>query len=197
MPDFRVLEKWYHFISQYLLMAHLLVRCPQSSWWKDSRYHTMTHTGEEHLTQLHVLLQLHSPAALLCPAFLFLTHPQNHTGLASSDGSWATSGLQQLMGYPYLCHLCSLGAKAKGLRWEIVQLLPCAGLLFHLEFPMSFLAMKLKLSGKLLWLKVSSSTPGMPALVWTWTDYLCCWYTSSVGKSTINYICYSIYKITY
>lgn len=197
MPIFRVLEKWFHSISQSLRMAHLLGRCPQTSWWKDSRHHAMTHTGDEHLAQLPVFLQLHSPAALLCPAFLFLTHPQNHTGLASSNGSWATSGLQQVMGYPDLCHLRSLGAKAKGLCWEMGQLLLCAGLLVHLEFPMTFLATLLKLSGKLLWLKISSSTPGMPALVWMWTDYPCCWYTSSVGKSAINYICYSIYKITY
>lgn len=88
-------------------------------------------------------------------------------------------------------------AKAKGPCWDVVQLLPCEDLLFHLEFSRSFLATLLKLPGKLLWLKISCSTPGTSALVWMWTDYFCCWNISTVRKSTINYICYSTYKIIY
>lgn len=143
-------EKCFHFISQSLLTAHLPGRGPRTTWWKESRYRTTTDSGEEHLSRLLVPLQLCSPAAWLCLAFLFLTHPRNLSGLVRSNRSWATPGLRQVTDYPDLCHLLSLGAKAKGLCWETAQLLLCAGLLVHLEFPMSFLATVLKLPGKLL-----------------------------------------------
>ena len=103
-----MLEKCFHFTSQSLLMAHLLGRDSQTSWQKDNRHRTTTHTGDEHLAWLLVPLQLRSPAAWLCLAFLFLTHPQNHSGLVGSDRSQATSGLRQVMDYPDLCHLLSL-----------------------------------------------------------------------------------------
>ena len=114
------------------------------------------------------------------------SHIHRSTGLAGSSRSRAASGLRQVTDYPDLRLRLSLGAKAKGLHWETARLLLCTGLLVHLEFPLSFLATLLKLPGKLLWLKISSSTPGVSAQVWIWTDYLCCWNTSTVGKSTIN-----------
>lgn len=47
-----MLEKCFHFISQSLLMAHLLGRGPSTFWQKDSRHYTSSHTTEEHLTQI-------------------------------------------------------------------------------------------------------------------------------------------------
>lgn len=155
-------------------MAHLLGRGPSISWQKDSRYRTTSHTTEERLTQILGLSDLRSPAPLLCLAFLFLfpTHARTHSGLDGSGRSWATSGLWQVMDDSGLCHLLAFRANAKGPCWNMVQLLPCADLLVHLEFPKSFLATLLKLPGKLLWLKISSSTPGMSALMWMWMDYI-------------------------
>lgn len=138
-------------------------------------------------------LQTCSSAAWLCSAFLFVTHPQNHSGLDGRDRSQATSSLWQVMDYSDLYDLLSLGAKAKGLLWKTVQFLLFSGLLVHLELPMSFLAMLWKLFG----LKISSSIPGMSVLVWMCIYYLWCCNTFTVGKSTVNYICYSIYKIIY
>lgn len=162
-----MLEKYFHFISQSLPMAHLLQKNPWNSWQTDSRHGNTTHAEEENLAR-------------------FLTHLWP---LEGSDRCQSTSGLQQET--RSLWHLLFLQAKAKGLCWETVQLLLCTGLPVHLEFPVIFLAALLKLPGKLLRLKMSSGTPGVSALVRMWIDYPCCWNTSTVGKSTVNYICYS------
>lgn len=86
-------RKMFHFISQSLLMAHLLGRDPHTSWRKDSRHRTTTLTGEEHLTPLLAPLQLRGFA---WPSSSSHIHRQNHSGLAGSNRSRATSGLRQV-----------------------------------------------------------------------------------------------------
>lgn len=164
-------------------------------WQKHSKHNTSSHTTEGHFTQILGLLDLRSPAALLCSAFLLLTRAQTPSGLSGSGRSWATSGLWQVIDYSGLCPLLASRAKAKLLGYAAAS--ACADLLVHLESAVSSMAMLLKLPGKLLWLKISSSTPSMSALVWMWTDYFCCWNISTVRKSTINYICCSTYKVIY
>lgn len=141
-----------------------------------------------------------APLALAAslPSCVALPGPSSSSQVPGAIPAWW--GARHLLGYIWSLTGDALPSpvssafslsQASRLHRETVRLLLFAGLLIHLEFPVSFPATLLRLPGKLLWPKISSSTPGMSAPVWMWTDHLCCWNTSTVGKSTINYICYS------
>lgn len=132
---FGMLEKCFHFISQSLLMAHLLGRDPRTSWRKDSRHRTTTHTGEEHLTPLLVPLQLRGFA---WPSSSSHIHRQNHSGLVGSDRSRASSGLRQVTDYPDPCHLLSLRAKERGCTRRQCSFCSVHVCLFTLNSPRAF-----------------------------------------------------------
>lgn len=177
-------EKCSHFISRSRLVAHLPATTPRRRRWAPRT----------------------APLALAAflPSCVALPGPSSSSQAPRAILAWR--GARQLLGYiwsltgdalPSQMSSAFCLSQASRLHRETVWLPLLAGLLIHLEFPVSFPATLLKLPGKLLWPKISSSTPGMSAPVWMWTDYLCCWNTSTVGKSTINYICYSTHEMTY
>lgn len=128
------------FISQFLLVAHL----PDTTLWL-RRWASCT------------------APPVLAASVLFEDLPLpistwSHPGWQEGQ-SQATSGLCQVTNYLDSHPLLSVQARASRLHSETWQLLLPAGLLIHLEFPVSFPATSLKLPGKLLWLKNQQQHP--------------------------------------